>query len=103
MEAELSSVGMAEHNVNAVVRRFITKCPDCGPVFHDRVGHHGTISKKELSKLFPKRHRRQLLDSLLGEERKTFVRTLSGTRFPKDGEVEGWLAVQKRVTDSKKT
>jgi len=97
MDAEISEIGVIDHNVGFVVRRFRATCPDCGPFFHDRVGHHGTITKKQMAQLFPKRHRRRLRDILPEDGRKPFMRTLAGKREPKDGEVEKWRALQKAM------
>jgi uncharacterized C2H2 Zn-finger protein len=97
MDAEISEIGVVDHNVGFVARRFRATCPDCGPFFHDRVGHHCTITKKQMAQLFPKRQRRRLRDVLPEDERKPFMRTLIGKREPKDGEVEHWLAVQQAM------
>ena len=102
IEAEISEIGVIDHNVGFVVRRFRATCPGCGPFFHDHdhVGHHSTITKKQMAQLFPKRHRRRLRDLLPEDERKPFMRTLIGKREPKDGEVEHWLALQKEMRNT---
>lgn len=97
MEAEMSEIGVLDHNLGFVVRRFRARCPECGPFFHDRLGHHGSITKKQMKQLFPKCHRRQLLDVLPEDERQPFMRTLDGKREPKDGEIDRWIAVQKAM------
>jgi hypothetical protein len=85
MEAELSSVDVKEHSVHLVVRRFRAICPTCGPFVHDRVGHHGTISKKQMAQLFPNRERRRLRDALPEDERMRFKLTLAGKRAERWG------------------
>lgn len=94
MVAEISEIDLNEQNVFCVVRRFQTTCPRCGPVFHDRVGHHGTIGEKDMNRLFPKAQRKRLRNALRLDERKRFDKTLRGMREPKNGEVARWLAVQ---------
>jgi ribosomal protein S27AE len=101
MDAEISEIGVTDHNVGFVVRKFQAMCPHCGPFFHDRVGHHGTITKKQMAQLFPKRHRRRLRDALPEVEQREFMRTMSGKREPKEGEVENWLAVQAEIMRGK--
>jgi hypothetical protein len=91
---EISEIDLGEQSVHGVVRRFQANCPDCGPFFHDRAGHHRTIDKKELIRLFPKGQRARLRNALLKDERKLFDKTLAGMRAPKDGELDRWLALQ---------
>jgi hypothetical protein len=97
MEAELMPVDVAEQNVHAVIRRFKATCPTCGPFPCDHVGHHGTITKKQMAQRFPKRARKRLANALPEDERKLFKRTVAGKREPKDGEVERWLAMQEDI------
>lgn len=94
MVGEISEIDLNEQNVFFVVRRFQTTCPHCGPVFHDRVGHHGTIGEKDMTRLFPKAQRKWLRKALPVDERKRFDKTLRGLREAKDGEIARWLAVQ---------
>lgn len=91
LDAEISEIGVTDHNVGFVVRRFRPMCPDCGPFIHDRVGHHGTITKKQMAHLFPKRQRGRVRDILPKNEQRDFMRTLAGKREPKNREVERWL------------
>jgi hypothetical protein len=69
-------------------------CPNCRPFSHDRVGHHGTITKKQMARLFPKRQRWRVRDALPKDEQREFMRSMSGKREPKNGEVAHWLTVQ---------
>jgi hypothetical protein len=101
MVAELSEIDLNEQNVFCVVRRFQTMCPRCGPVLHDRVGHHGTIGEKEMARLFPKAQRKRLRNALPVDERKGFDRAMAGKREPKDGEVNHWLGLQNAIRDEK--
>jgi ribosomal protein S27AE len=101
MDCEISEIDLIEHNVHFVVRRFQAVCPNCGPFFHDRVGHHGTITEKQMKQLFPKRERRRLRDALSEGERKPFVRTLAGKREPRDGEIKRWLEVRRKICNQK--
>src|ERR1700687_2541119 len=92
MDAERTLTDSISHEVGLAVRRFRATCPDCGPFFHDHVGHHSTISESQMSKQFPRRHLKQLRGALSEDERKSFNQTLRGKREPKEGEVEHWLA-----------
>jgi transposase len=94
MVNEITGIDLNEQNVFLAVRRFQTTCPHCGPVLHDRVGHHGTIGEKDMARLFPKAHRKRIKNALPADERKLFDKTMAGKREPKDGEVERWLALQ---------
>lgn len=94
MIAGISEIDVKAQDVFFVVRRFRATCPDCGPFFHDRVGHHDTIGEKEMTRLFPKVQRKRIRNALPKEERKLFGQTLAGKREPKDGEVQRWLAIQ---------
>jgi ribosomal protein S27AE len=97
MKAELSSVNVVENNVHFVVRRFRSECPQCGPFLHDRLGHHGTIGKKQMEEIFPRAQQRRIRDALPTSERKPFMRTMNGKREPKEGEIERWTGVQKEI------
>ena len=79
------------------VRRFLAKCPKCGPFSHDRSGHHSTLSNKEMDKLFPKAHRKRVKNALSLRERLSFDWTLRGWRMPKDREVDRWLEIQEQL------
>lgn len=103
MEAELTSVDVKDHKVAVAVRRFIATCPKCGPFIHDRLGHHGSLSNKEMDTLFPKAHRRKVKRALPPNELIPFNRTLAGKRMAKDGEIERWLATQEEVSQSGRT
>jgi hypothetical protein len=94
MVSEITEVDLNEQNVFFVVRRFQTMCPHCGPVFHDRVGYHGTIGEKDTNRLFPKAQRKRIKNARPKDERKLFDKTTAGKREPKEGEVERWLALQ---------
>lgn len=94
MGAEISEIGVTDQRVGFVVRRFQAMCPNCGPFLHDRVGHHGTITKKQMARLFPKRQRRRVRDALPKDEQREFMRSMSGKREPKNGEIDHWLTVQ---------
>src|SRR5258708_32413267 len=48
MAAEISEIGVTDHNVGFVVRRFQSMSPDCGAFFHYLVGHYGTSTKKQM-------------------------------------------------------
>jgi len=100
MQAELTSVEVNEHKVNLSVRRFTATCPNCGKFNHDRVGHHSTLSDKEMDKLFPKAIRRRVKGALSPFERISFSLTLRGFRMPKDSDIERWLAIQEQLLKS---
>jgi hypothetical protein len=92
MVAEMHEIGVEDHGVVFVVRRFKTVCPKCGPVMYDITGHHGTISKMELRKEFSPLEQKRLRRVLPKEEARIFQRTMDGLRMPKDGELECWRA-----------
>jgi len=94
MVAEMEELRVHDHKVNFVVRRFSCACPKCGPFFYDRVGHHGTISVVEMSKLFPKAKRKGIKNALSEAERELFRLTVEGKREPKEGEIERWLTLR---------
>jgi hypothetical protein len=94
---EIDEVSLGEQNIVGVVRRFQPTCPDCGPFFHDRPGHHSTINKKEMTRRFPERERRRLCNALPKEQRRLFKQTMKGMREPKEGEVDRWLALQNKL------
>jgi hypothetical protein len=94
MVAGISELDLKEQNVHFVVRRFHSTCPECGPFFHDRPGHHDTIGEKQMTRRFPRGQRKRLRKALPLDERKLFDQTMAGKREPMDGEVERWLALQ---------
>src|SRR5580698_5176212 len=74
MRCEENVIGVSDHQVIFVSRKFEADCPQCGPVLCHSVGHHGTIAKKELKTLFPKP---QLVRRKLSkDERKLFDQTM---------------------------
>jgi hypothetical protein len=97
MEVELSSIDSRKRNVHFVVRRFRPTCPTCGPFLRERVGYHGSITKKQMLHLFPKREQRRLRDALPEEERQPFTRTMAGKREPKDEDVGRWIETRDAI------
>jgi hypothetical protein len=95
--SQLSSVAVPAQNVNGVIRRLRAVCPDCGPFLHDRVGHHDSITEKEMRRIFPPHLWKRLRFALRDDERKLFNKTLCGKREPNEGDIERWLEFQRRL------
>jgi hypothetical protein len=93
MTCEENVVGIPDHEVKFVSRKFEAVCPECGPVLCHSGGHHGTIARKELRDIFSKAEVSRLRAALPESERKVFNETLRGNRIAKDGEVNHWLEV----------
>ena len=54
MRAEESIVTIPDGKILFSNRWFDAKCPQCGSVLRNKIGHHASIQTKELKKLFPK-------------------------------------------------
>jgi len=101
LAGEENFIGIPDHAVKFTGRWFHSLCPKCGPVFHPfKVGHHGTIARKQLKTLFPKSQLKRLRAALPEDQRKLFDATLSGKRVAKDGEVRRWLQVLSSISNA---
>lgn len=68
MRGEESLIRLADRKILAANRWFDADCPQCGPVFQNKVGHHATIQSKQLKELFPKSKLRALKTALSDNE-----------------------------------
>jgi hypothetical protein len=97
---EMMEIGVPDPTVFGAVRRFSATCPSCGPFFHDKPGHHGTITEKQMSQRFPKETRKVLRNVLSQDERKRFNDALRGKREPNEEDIQRWLALSESMNFS---
>jgi hypothetical protein len=90
MRGEESLIRLSDHNILAANRWFDAECPECGPRFENKMGHHGTIQSKRLKNLFPKAQLTLLRSKLSVDEFLRLKAAREGKQAPTEEEINRW-------------